>query len=59
MGDERVLDWEGEGWLEEFMAVLRARRSSSKESIEVSNSVCASWVYIRSENGKKDEGLIL
>ena len=38
MGEERVeWDWEAD-WGIEVMAVLRARRSSSKERIEVSNS---------------------
>ena len=41
MGEERVdwdCDWEAD-WGADVMAVLRARRSSSKERIEVSKSV--------------------
>jgi hypothetical protein len=39
MGEDRVSwDWEAD-WGAEVMAALRARRSSSKERMEASNSV--------------------
>lgn len=47
MGDVKIPDWEDVGDEAELMEALRARRSLSNASIEVSNSVCASWCDVR------------